>query len=302
MLLAYLDETGETGAFISPDHPKFNTSAAFGYAGFVIPDANARWIAGQFAEAKKTLFATEIEAAGAHPGRWERKGAQIFRPSTPQQFPQQLRVFAGLVRSIRRNGGQLFYYADEKPLGTPKQTQLDVVARETSAMQETLNRLARHANTHDENILVMIDQINEKTRLDRLPRMYSHILGRAAEWPEMRRIIEPPMHIDSQLSSNIQLADWVAACVTRAIDYQLVEHSQHGWITHSRALDAVRGSFTFESKLHLYERSVDDIMHSRVFDTHRPLYPVVDGHRISAHMPLDVQRKLRAAVSRRRTP
>lgn len=68
MLLAYLDETGETGAFISPDHPKFNTSAAFGYAGFVIPDANARWIASQFAEAKKTLFATEIEAAGGSSG------------------------------------------------------------------------------------------------------------------------------------------------------------------------------------------------------------------------------------------
>ena len=76
----------------------------------------------------------------------------------------------------------------------------------------------------------MIDQINEKTRLDRLPRMYSHILGRAGDCPEMRRIVEPPMHIDSQLSSGIQLADWIAASVTRAIDYQLVEHSRHAWV------------------------------------------------------------------------
>jgi len=42
MLLAYIDEIGETGAFVSHDHPKFNTSPAFGYAGFVIPAVNAR--------------------------------------------------------------------------------------------------------------------------------------------------------------------------------------------------------------------------------------------------------------------
>lgn len=37
MLLAYIDEIGETGAFISREDPKFNTSPAFGYAGFIIP-------------------------------------------------------------------------------------------------------------------------------------------------------------------------------------------------------------------------------------------------------------------------
>jgi hypothetical protein len=100
--------------------------------------------------------------------------------------------------------GGLFYYANEKPLGTPKQTRLDTDERETHAMREALNRIARHADSQDANVLVMIDQINEKTRAERLPRMYSHILGRAADFPEMKRIIEPPMHVDSQLSSNIQ--------------------------------------------------------------------------------------------------
>lgn len=37
MLLAYIDEIGETGAFVARDHPKFKTSPAFGYAGFIIP-------------------------------------------------------------------------------------------------------------------------------------------------------------------------------------------------------------------------------------------------------------------------
>lgn len=221
VLLAYFDEIGATGAFVARDHPRFNTSPAFGYAGFVIPESAARGFAAALARKKRQLFQEEI-AAAAHPGRWERKGADPFRADTLERQPQQFRVFNALVRRVKERGGSLFYYAYEKPLGTPKQTGLDTEERETRAMQEALNRIARHAESCDSNVMVMIDQINEKTRAQRLPRMYGHILGRAAEYPEMRRIIEPPMHIDSVLSSNIQFADWVAACVNRCIDFQLI--------------------------------------------------------------------------------
>ena len=36
MLIAYIDEVGEPGAFVSYDQAKFTTSPVFGYAGFVI--------------------------------------------------------------------------------------------------------------------------------------------------------------------------------------------------------------------------------------------------------------------------
>jgi hypothetical protein len=48
-------------------------------------------------------------------------------------------------------------------------------------MRETLNRLSTHAEIEGKNLLVMIDQITEKTRAERLPNMYGHILGRAAD-------------------------------------------------------------------------------------------------------------------------
>ena len=38
MSIAYLDEIGETGTFVSQTHRRFNTSLAFGYAGFLIPE------------------------------------------------------------------------------------------------------------------------------------------------------------------------------------------------------------------------------------------------------------------------
>lgn len=297
MLLAYIDEIGETGAFVARDHQRFNTSPAFGYAGVILPAERARQFGAIFTDEKRRVFKSEIEDA-EHPGRWERKGASIFRPDTLDRYPQQIRVFNGLVSNVRRLGGSLFYYADEKPLGTPKQTSLDTEARETAAMREALNRIARHANSQGKNVMVIIDQINEKTRAARLPTMYGHILGRAAEYPEMKRIIEPPMHVDSVLSSNIQFADWVAACVTRALDYQLLQEPKYRWVATSRALDAVRGSFTHESKVHLWRRALVDLNHSEIFRAERPLYPVDDGTMIGDRVSPEIFRRMKAAAER----
>ena len=291
MFLAYIDEVGETGAFVSRIDTRYNTSPAFGYAGFVVPAAASRRFGQWFAEEKRKVFATEI-AASAHPAQWERKGSSIFRERAAANYPQQIRVFNALVRRLRSVGGNLFYYVDEKPIGTPRQTSLDTEAREAHAMRETLNRLATAVDGHDAHLLVMLDQVNEKQRVARMPAMYAHLFSRAAEFPEMKRLLEPPMHLDSAVSSNIQFADWVAACVGRAVDYQLLEGSEHRWITGS-VVDAVRGAFTHESKLHLWHRGVNDLHHSEIFRPQRPLYPAVDGQRLGAAIPPDALRRLR---------
>ena len=36
MLIAYIDEVGEAGAFISKDHKRFNTSPVFGVIGHYV--------------------------------------------------------------------------------------------------------------------------------------------------------------------------------------------------------------------------------------------------------------------------
>lgn len=300
MLLANIDEVGETGAYVSRDHPRYNTSPAFGYAGFVVPAAEARRFGAWFTQEKRKLFRTEIER-NETPDQWERKGSMIFHESTVDRYPQQIRVFGGLVRRLRGLGGSLFYYVDEKPIGTPRQTSLDTDSREPVAMKESLNRLARHAESRERHLLVLMDQVNEKQRIDRMPKLYAHMFSRSSEFEEMKRIVEPPMHIYSAVSANIQFADWVAASISRAVDYQLVENSEHAWITGS-ALDALRGSFTNESKLHLRNRSVADIHHSELLARGRPLFPTVTGHRVSAAMPEEALRKLRAAVEKGQAP
>lgn len=297
MLLAYIDEIGEPGAFISPDHSKFNTSPAFGYAGFIIPAENARAFGAIFAKEKKERFARQIAASKA-PHHWEAKGADLFRPTTPTDRPENLRVFASLVKALRHQTGSLFYYANEKPLGTPKQTSLDVVVRERDAMQETLNRIARHSQDLNQEVMVLIDSINEKTRVQRVAEMYAHIFSRQSDYPEMKLIVEPPMHLDSKLSSNIQFADWVAAYINRAIDRQLIEHSKYKWISSGKLPGIVRGSFTHESKLHLHDRSIVDLHHSEILKHNRPLYPIQKGATIQTRIANDAIRRMKAAAER----
>lgn len=242
----------------------------------MIPEGRAREFGAFFAHLKKSFFEQEIPD-GYNPGRWEKKGADLLFAKVAQERPQNLRLLARLIRTLKQFGGSLFYYAEEKPLGSPKETDCglaEYAKREEDAMRETLNRLARHADERDSNILVLMDQINEKARKQRLPMMYAHIFGRGAEHKDMRKIVEPPMHLDSHLSSNIQFADWVCALVKRAIEYQLVPDSRYAWVPEVRHLEVVRGAFTYESKLHLYQRDVGDINHSRVMYKSRP---VVDG-------------------------
>ena len=301
MLLAYIDEVGETGAFVGPEDRRYNTSPAFGYAGFIIPATLAREFAAIFTRERNILFKKELNAA-PHPGSWEKKGADMFRPDTLKTRPQHWRVMAHLISEVTKRDGRLFYYVDEKQQGTPRQTGMhekkDFAEREAAAMRETLNRLARYAGWKGEMMMVLMDQINEKARKQRISDMYRHILGRATEHEEMRSLIEPPMHLDSELSSNIQFADWVAAIVSRAVDYHLLLTSRYDWVCDKKVYERMRGSFTYESKMRYYQRDVKDINHSYLFSRDRPLYPPIEGHLIGDSQYGKLLRKMKAKAEK----
>lgn len=300
MLLAYIDEIGQTGAFVHPSHARYSDSPSFGYGGFIVPECKAREFGAYFAEQKKTLFSSEIPE-DVDPGRWEKKGADLLFAKVYDEMPQNLRVLGALIKKLRDLGGHLFYYSEEKPKGTAKETNTgskEFEKREETSMRETLNRLARHADYCDERLIVMMDQINEKSRKQRLPKMYAHILGRASEYIEMRRIIEPPMHIDSQLSANIQFADWICALVKRAVEYQLVEDSRYSWVPSAQQLKSAKGAFTHESKLRLHESSLDDLHHSEVMYVERPVVETVNPFALAEENRKKLER-VRMATLRR---
>ena len=284
MYLAYIDEIGEPGPFASFEDKRFNTSPAFGYAGFVIPESEARWFGAFFTRLKRGMFPDRTEENPL----FEAKGADVFYKNSPHDHPWRIVKYNLLMHELKRRGGRVFFYADEKPRGTYKQrramhggdeSKIQPEYVEAAAMRETLNRLAMYAEKQGRNnILVMIDQVTEKTRKERLHRMYAHVYGRSDEFPEMRRIIEPPMHIDSELSANIQCADWIAAFLSRVIAYQLVKEAHaFKWESALETNNNIIGDrdlYTWDSKVHLWNKSASDLHGPQVTHQTRPLHDI----------------------------
>ena len=150
-----------------------------------------------------------------------------------------------LARISSNYGGKLFYFVREKPIGSPGQVwgkntdnnwENKREERTLECLSEAINRLCRYAEHEDQNILLFQDMINEKQRFHQVRRSYAHIYSRIKEHQEMLRILEAPAYIDSELSTNIQCADWVAALIGRACDYQLVLNSSYRWVADSFSL------------------------------------------------------------------
>ena len=284
MLIAYIDEVGEAGAFISKDHKRFNTSPVFGYAGFVVPEQHVHALSRDVAATKKKFYSflcgEGTEEPGGYAPTWERKGSDLLSKHAMGRAGRQevVELRSRLARIPSRYSGKLFYFVREKPIGSPGQVWGKDTGNSWEAMREertleclgeAINRLCRHAEHEDQNILLFQDMINEKQRFHQVTRSYAHIYSRIKDHQEMLRILEAPAYIDSELSTNIQCADWVAALIGRACDYQLVLNSSYRWVADSFIAD-LRGGFTYESTLQFHRRSIDNIHHIRILDRARP--------------------------------
>lgn len=291
MLVAYLDEVAEAGAFVSKTHKNYNGSPAFGYAGFVISSDHVRAMSQCFTEKKRRLFAhlIPIEATA---GTWERKGSDIFTPVAWDSYRRPIEGFRELVRFLCARGGRLFFYGEEKPLGTAterwgKDSRLQkqgLLEFKWGCLHQALNRLCTYAERHGENLIVIMDTENEKERVVQVQNSYAHVFNRTADpdHGEMRRLIESTMHVDSKLSANVQFADWVAAAVRRAFEYQLIEDSPFSWVP-TAFEDLTRSKLTIESKLY-FSRSrggVRELHNSGIFARERPALAMSIGQRLT---------------------
>lgn len=248
MLVAYIDEFGHDGAYINDDHPKFKQHPAFGYGGYIIPADKTREMGALFKRERNILFSSHIQASST-PHQWERKGNEFFSTGSIDRYPEYTRVFKSLITQLRKLGGHVFYYGDEKPVGTVKQTDRTSRVTAEDALRETINRLCRHADVRGEDLLIVADSITDKTRQEIAAQMYAHIFSRSQTHQDMRRIIDVPLHIESKLNTNIQFADWICGLLSRASHYQLVRDSQFSWAP--QLFEAtMKDSITYESKLH----------------------------------------------------
>ena len=207
-------------------------------------------------------------------------------------YRRPIEGFRELVRFLCARGGRLFFYGEEKPLGTAterwgKDSRLQkqgLLEFKWGCLHQALNRLCTYAERHGENLIVIMDTENEKERVVQVQNSYAHVFNRTADpdHGEMRRLIESTMHVDSKLSANVQFADWVAAAVRRAFEYQLIEDSPFSWVP-TAFEDLTRSKLTIESKLYFSHSrgGVREVHNAGIFARERPALAMSISQRLS---------------------
>jgi len=112
--IAYLDEFGHIGPYISRCDPKHNDSPVFGLAGMVLPVSEVRAFGTWFYQRKCELLDWEIKRAGEHPAVWEKKGAALYTVQNVRKYTE-LRSFTNrFFNKINKTGGFIFYVGMNK--------------------------------------------------------------------------------------------------------------------------------------------------------------------------------------------
>lgn len=228
MLVAYLDEFGHIGPYVSHDHQRHHTHPAFGYGGFVMPVEGVRPFGGLFEYLKARLFEPEILRDGAHPKQWEKKGSSLFTTRNHVNYGDEIRpALRRLSRKLHSVDGQIVYYGQEKPVGDELATGESAANRSQHMLINSVRHLCKYADKRRERIMIFLDAVDSKPRLEAVRAMGGFIYG--DDDPALKRVIEVPMQLESKHYGMVQYADWVCGLIGRTSHFHLVPGSEFSW-------------------------------------------------------------------------
>jgi hypothetical protein len=156
-----------------------------------------------------------------------------------------------ILRKIKADGGSIFYYGQVKPLDQTSETSRQ---RYDHVMIQSIKRLDRLPT---DRYMMILDEVDTTSRLDALASASGFMFGSK----DGRKLVEPPMQVESHLYATVQCADWICALLGRITAHAVGdEWADMGWASR------------------MFGRNLADVtMHgSKVHDpanTSRSLYP-----------------------------
>lgn len=208
--IAYLDEFGHVGPYVSRDDEKHNDSPVFGLAGIVLPLQEVRGFGTWFYQRKCELLDWEIKRAGDHPATWEKKGSALFTVQNVTNYPELRKFTFRLLNKIKSSGGFVFYVGGTKT-STPETHDANQIYKDV--LREAIKRLDQHCSEEFdpwENFLLALDEHDQRSALvtEASIAMYGTPAPRKC-------LIEPPFQLESHRYQTMQAADWIAGLVGR---------------------------------------------------------------------------------------
>lgn len=108
--IAYFDEFGHIGPFVSRHDTKHKTSPIFGLGGIILPANTARNFSAWFHWYKESIFSYEIQNSGIPSYNWEKKGSTLFKThGTLKYGKNNLYILRAVVTKLRQCNGYIMY-------------------------------------------------------------------------------------------------------------------------------------------------------------------------------------------------
>jgi Protein of unknown function (DUF3800) len=220
MYIAFLDEFGHIGPFISRSDRRYNHNPVFGLAGYIIPSDHVRHFATWFYQLKNQLLASEISRSGTHPATWEKKGTDLFTTINIYQYRNVPLAGFRIINKIYKLDGRLFFYGRQKYL-PPHKSNSDGLYN--TVMSHSIRQLDNFCVTKNKKFMVILDQHENRIKL--LATASKTMFG---DQPA-RCLLEPPFQVESHLYQTIQAADWIATLVSRLTAYRVLPTQYIDW-------------------------------------------------------------------------
>ncbi|SMH26074.1 DUF3800 domain-containing protein [Mesorhizobium australicum] len=205
--VAYVDEFGHIGPYVSRDDPRYNDSPIFGLGGFILPSENVRAFSTFFYQLKCKLLDFEIKRDGVAPALWEKKGASLFTTANVTKYRELRSATNRLLNQIEKSGGVIFWKGIQK---TKTPADSNAQGLYLSALGRSLQTINAFAASKKGKVFIVMDEHQDR---DAILTAASQAMFRP-DFPR-KHIIEPPFQVESHRYQTCQCADWLCGLIGR---------------------------------------------------------------------------------------
>lgn len=137
-------------------------------------------------------------------------------------------VLKRLFNRLSKLEGKLVFVGQLKPVGSPAETGESTLDRSAHVLRQVIKELADYADKNDEDILIFLDAVDSKARVEALSVSASFIYASSSA-NSVKRVLEAPMQLESHLYGTTQFADWICALLSRVSHYHLTDTDEFSW-------------------------------------------------------------------------
>lgn len=227
--IAYLDEFGHVGQYVSRKHPMYKTSPVFGLGGMLIPAEEVREFAIYFYKLKCQLLAWDLKYKNPQhlPAyHWEKKGSALFTVDNVCKYRALRRSSFRLLNHIRNIGGHIFYTGEHKPTEPSEHNSTETFKR---ALLQSIRKIDRFCMLNNASFIVLLDE--QKAGNEWRERNVEACTLAMFEDPseKCRTLIEPPLQGESYLFQTLQCADWLCGLIGRLKTFTVAPEEFEDW-------------------------------------------------------------------------